>query len=210
MNDNGEKRPADAGRPDEGESDRHDAHDDSLRDPASAGPEPARGAGDPNPDPEPGGDETDAGHRGGNDQDNDQDEAAKLREAMLRLKAEMDNREKRLEREMIKTRKFAVERLVGDLIPVLDSMDQALASAEGAGTEGLQLTRKQALQVLAGHGLEVLDPLGERFDPTWHEAIATQPSESDADDTVLQVLQKGYRLNERLVRPARVIVAKGP
>jgi molecular chaperone GrpE len=141
-------------------------------------------------------------------QPDDGGEAARLREAMLRMKAEMDNREKRLEREMTKSRKFAVERLVRDLIPVLDSMDQALASEPAS--EGMELTRKQALKVLSEHGLEALDPLGERFDPTWHEAIATQPSESDPDDTVLQVLQKGYRLNERLVRPARVIVAKAP
>jgi len=134
------------------------------------------------------------------------DEVMRLREAMLRLKAEMDNREKRLEREMSKSRKFAVERLVRDLIPVLDSMDQALTAEPSS--EGMELTRKQALKVLSEHGLEALDPLGERFDPTWHEAIATQPSDSDADDTVLQVLQKGYRLSERLVRPARVIVAK--
>ena len=140
------------------------------------------------------------------EQSNDVDEVARMREAMLRLKAEMDNREKRLEREMTKSRKFAVERLVRDLIPVLDSMDQALTAEPSS--EGMELTREQALKVLSEHGLEALEPLGERFDPTWHEAIATQPSDSDPDDTVLQVLQKGYRLNERLVRPARVIVAK--
>lgn len=146
--------------------------------------------------------------------DDEGGELARIREAMLRMQAEMDNREKRLEREMAKTRKFAIERLVSDLIPVLDSMDQALAAAGGdaaaAGAEGLELTRKQAIKVLTGHGLDVLDPVGEAFDPTWHEAIATQPSEDQPADTVLQVLQKGYRLNDRLVRPARVIVAKAP
>jgi len=195
-------------------------------------------AADPGVSDEPGGDEpkdapsSDSGNRpdagagdeagapsagsGRDDSDNsdDSDELARMREAMLRLRAEMDNREKRLEREMAKTRKFAVERLVGDLIPVLDSMDQALASAQGedggAGLEGMELTRKQALKVLGDHGLEVLDPLGEAFDPTWHEAITTQPSEEQPADTVLQVLQKGYRLSERLIRPARVIVAKAP
>mgnify|MGYP005841608159 CR=1 FL=1 len=140
------------------------------------------------------------------------EEMARMREAMLRLKAETDNREKRLEREMAKSRKFALESLMRDLLQVLDSMDQALASAdaetEKTAYEGMELTRKQALQVLASHGLEVLDPVGERFDPSWHEAIATQPSEEHQADTVIQVLQKGYRLNERLIRPARVIVAK--
>jgi len=140
------------------------------------------------------------------------EELARMREAMLRLKAEMDNREKRLEREMVKSRKFALEALMRDLVQVLDSMDQALASADAdhaqAAYEGLELTRKQALQVLTSHGLEVLDPLGERFDPSWHEAMATQPSDEYEPDNVAKVLQKGYRLNERLIRPARVMVAK--
>lgn len=140
------------------------------------------------------------------------EELARMREAMLRLQAEIDNREKRLEREMAKSRKFALEAVMRDLVQVLDSMDQALSSADAenaqAAYEGLELTRKQALQVLTSHGLEVLDPVGERFDPSWHEAIATQPSEEFEPDTVAQVLQKGYMLNERLIRPARVIVAK--
>jgi len=144
--------------------------------------------------------------------DSEGEEIARMREAMLRLKAEMDNREKRLEREMAKSRKFALEALMRDLVQVLDSMDQALSSADAenaqAAYEGLELTRKQALQVLTSHGLEMLDPAGERFDPSWHEAMATQPSDEFEPDTVAQVLQKGYRLNERLIRPARVIVAK--
>lgn len=141
------------------------------------------------------------------------EELARMREAMLRLQAEMDNREKRLEREMAKSRKFALEAVMRDLVQVLDSMDQALSSADAenaqAAYEGLELTRKQALQVLTSHGLEVLDPVGERFDPSWHEAMATRPSDEFEPDTVAQVLQKGYMLNERLIRPARVIVAKG-
>ena len=138
-------------------------------------------------------------------------ELAQMKEAMLRLKAEMDNREKRLEREMTKTRKFALEALMRDLVQVLDSMDQALSPADGAADggapEGMELVRKQALQVLSSHGLEVLDPDGEKFDPSWHEAMATQPSEEHEADTIVRVLQKGYRLNDRLIRPARVIVA---
>lgn len=141
------------------------------------------------------------------------EEMERMREAMLRLKAEMDNREKRLEREMTKSRKFALESLMRDLVQVLDSMDQALSSADAENSktayEGLELTHKLALQVLTSHGLEVLDPIGERFDPSWHEAMATQPSDEIEPDCVSQVLQKGYRLNERLLRPARVIVAKG-
>lgn len=141
----------------------------------------------------------------GSDRDS---ELAQLREAMLRMRADIDNREKRMEREMIKARKFAVESLLRDLVPVLDSMDQALAAGDAGATEGMQLTQRLALKALADHGLEVLDPLGEAFDPSWHEAMTTQPAGQQPVDTITQVLQKGYRLNERLVRPARVIVAR--
>lgn len=208
MNEEPRKRP-DSNGPDTEQPTEHDPfRDDALPDDAGAAEEAADAAdgdagGSADQDP-PGGDEAERGASGG-------DELVRVREAMLRMQAEMDNREKRLEREMVKTRKFAIERLVSDLIPVLDSMDQALAATGGGdapGSEGLELTRKQALKVLTGHGLDVLDPVGEAFDPTWHEAIATQPSEDQPPDTVLQVLQKGYRLNDRLVRPARVIVAK--
>ncbi len=138
-------------------------------------------------------------------------QVAQMKEAMLRLKADMDNREKRLEREMAKTRKFALESLMRDLVQVLDSMDQAIAAGEAETgkdvPEGMELVRKQALQVLGSHGLEALVPDGEKFDPTWHEAMATQPSDEHEPDAIVRVLQKGYRLNDRLIRPARVIVA---
>jgi len=153
---------------------------------------------DPEPAPE-------AVHAGG-------DEAAKLKEAMLRMRAEMDNREKRMEREMVKARKFAIEALLRDLVPVLDSIDQALAAgdeaANGAMREGLELTRRLALKVLGEHGLEVIDPLDQPFDPSWHEAMTTRPGTAQAADTVVEVLQKGYSLNQRLIRPARVVVAR--
>lgn len=173
------------------------------------------GAGAPADETDQGDDGGQAGERGQPDQGDardDSEELARMKEAMLRLRAEMDNREKRLEREMAKTRKFALESLLRDLVQVLDSMDQALAAADPDDAEslyeGMELTRKQAIQVLGSHGLEVLDPVGEAFDPSWHEAMTTQPSDEQAPDTILQVLQKGYRLNDRLIRPARVIVAK--
>lgn len=140
------------------------------------------------------------------------EDPARLREAMLRLRAEMDNQEKRMEREMTKARKFALEAVMRDFLPVLDSLDQALTSSEseeaGTASEGLVLTRKLALKALSEHGLEMLEPVGERFDPSWHEAMATQPSDDHEPDTIVNVLQKGYRLHDRLLRPARVIVAK--
>jgi len=141
--------------------------------------------------------------------DGAEQELARTREAMLRLRAEMDNREKRLEREMARTRKFALEALLRDLVPVMDSIDQALAADDAAGDEhGMALVRRQAVKVLGEHGLEVLDPEGQPFDPSWHEAVATEPRDDVEPDTVARVLQRGYRLNERLIRPARVIVAR--
>lgn len=136
-------------------------------------------------------------------------ELARTREAMLRLRAEMDNREKRLEREMTRSRKFALEALLRDLVPVMDAIDQALAAQPSADeAQGMALVRRQAVKVLGEHGLEVLDPEGQAFDPSWHEAVATEPRDDLEPDTVARVLQRGYRLNDRLIRPARVIVAR--
>ncbi len=145
------------------------------------------------------------------DGDSGESEATRLKDALLRLRADMDNREKRMEREMSKARRFALDSLLRDLIPVLDTLDQALGTAVAdveAANEGMELTRRQLLKVLTGHGLEAIDPVGERFDPTWHEAMTMRPAEGQDVDTVAEVLQKGYRLNERLIRPARVVVAK--
>ncbi len=139
------------------------------------------------------------------------DETGRLREALLRTRAEMDNLQKRTEREVEKSRRFAVESLLRDLVPVIDSLDQGIDSAaerEGADSEGLALTRKLLVDTLERHGLEALDPAGEPFDPQWHEAMSMQPSESHDNDSVVTVLQKGYRLHDRLLRPARVIVAR--
>ncbi len=141
------------------------------------------------------------------------DELAQLRETMLRMRADMENREKRLQREMDRSRKFAIDSLLRDLVPALDSLDQALAvaadSPDPTSSEGLELTRKQLLVVLEKHGLKVLDPIGEKFDPSWHEAMTMRPAgEGEEADTVAEVLQKGYLLNERLIRPARVIVVR--
>lgn len=139
------------------------------------------------------------------------EEAGKLRDALLRTRAEMDNLHKRSEREIEKSRRYAVEGLLRDLVPVIDSLDQGLDSAaedQGSATEGLRLTRKLLLDTLTRYGLTVVDPLGERFDPQWHEAMSMQPSREDEPDTILIVLQKGYRLHDRVVRPARVIVSR--
>lgn len=140
------------------------------------------------------------------------EEIGRLRDALLRTRAEMDNLQKRTDRELDKARRFINEALMKDLVPVLDTLDQALENAgadEQRLDEGLRLIQKQLLQSLERHGLVVLDPIGEPFDPEWHEAMSMQPSQEHAPDTVMLVLQRGYKLHGRLLRPARVIVSRG-
>lgn len=136
---------------------------------------------------------------------------AALREEALRERAELDNQRKRLAREVDQARRFANERLLSELLPVLDSLDAGLAAATaetGPLTEGLEATRRQLLKVGADHGMSPLDPLGEAFDPAWHQAVSqASAGEGVAPGTVVQVFQKGYVLNDRLLRPALVVVA---
>ena len=134
-----------------------------------------------------------------------------LRDALLRTRAEMDNLQKRSERELDKARRFINEALMKDLVPVLDTLDQALENTPeeaAAQREGLLLLQKQLLHSLERHGLQMLYPQGEGFNPEWHEAMSLQPSAEHEPDTVMLVLQRGYTLHGRLLRPARVIVAR--
>lgn len=140
-------------------------------------------------------------------------EAAAQRERALRLAAEMENLRRRTARDLENAHRYALERFAAELLPVADSLDLALGSAEDAPEavrEGLAMTLKLLHDIFARHHIEVIDPAGERFDPEFHEAMATQPSTELAPDHVLAVVQKGYRLHERLLRPARVIVSRAP
>jgi molecular chaperone GrpE len=135
---------------------------------------------------------------------------AQLQEERLRERAELDNQRKRLVRDVDMARKFANERLLGDLLPVFDSLDAGLTAAGQAPSplrDGLQMTYQQLLKVASDNGLQVLDPTGQPFNPDHHQAISRAPSAEMADDHVLQVFQKGYLLNERLLRPALVVVS---
>jgi len=114
-------------------------------------------------------------------------------------------------RDIDQARKFANERLLGDLLPVFDSLDAGLAAAgEGASPlkDGLDLTFKQLLKVAGDNGLSVLDPTGEAFNPEHHQAISQADAPGADPGSVVQVFQKGYLLNGRLLRPALVVVAK--
>ena len=135
---------------------------------------------------------------------------AAIKDEALRERAELDNQRKRLARDVDQARKFANERLLSQLLPVLDSLEAGLAasaSETGKLREGMELTLKQLLKVAADNGMAVIDPKGEAFNPDWHQAISQIAAPDVAAGHVAQVFQKGYLLNERLLRPALVVVS---
>ena len=133
---------------------------------------------------------------------------------MMRLRAEIENNRKRAERDLESAHKFALKNFVEALLPIIDSMEmgQAAASADNATLEsireGTQLTMNMLVQVLEKNGLEQIDPVGDKFDPEKHQAISMTEAEGVESNTVVEVMQKGFALNERLVRPAMVVVSK--
>lgn len=138
-------------------------------------------------------------------------EVAQLKNDALRERADLENQRRRLLRDVENARKFANEKLLGDLLPVFDSLDAGLAAATEPGPlrDGLELTHKQLAKVAADNGLSVLDPTGQAFNPEHHQAISqVDPPEGMAPGSVVQVFQKGYLLNDRLLRPALVVVAR--
>jgi molecular chaperone GrpE len=134
-------------------------------------------------------------------------------EKSVRAMAELDNVRRRAEREVANAHRYGLEKLINSLLPVVDSLEQALQLAEKSDDpamhEGLELTMKLFLGALAKYDVQQLDPQGEAFDPQQHEAMTMQESADAEPNTVLAVFQKGYMLNDRVIRPARVIVAKG-
>jgi molecular chaperone GrpE len=139
-------------------------------------------------------------------------ELARHRDAMLRMQAEMENLRKRLERDLERSRRFALERIMKDLLQVRDSMERGLEVPEEGTTvealrEGQELTYKMLVKVMQDHGLEVIDPQGQPFDPELHEAVTVMPAPGAEPNTVVEVLQKGFRLHDRLIRPAMVVVS---
>ena len=132
-----------------------------------------------------------------------------VRDDQLRERAELDNQRKRLARDVDQARRFANERLLGELLPVIDSLERGLQAAGEAQAfrEGVELTLKQLLKVAEDHGLKPVDPAGQGFDPEQHQAVGMVDSAEHPGNTVVQVMQKGYLLNGRLLRPALVMVA---
>ena len=128
--------------------------------------------------------------------------------------AELENFRKRAERDVERAHKYGLEKFIDSLLPVVDSLEQALQSvdqedeAQSSMVEGIELTRKLLLDCFEKHGVTQLNPEGEAFDPQHHEAMSIQEVEGVKPNTVVMVVQKGYLLHDRIVRPARVIVAK--
>ena len=131
---------------------------------------------------------------------------------LLRARADLENGRKRAQRDIEHAHKYGLEKLVTEFLPVKDSVELGLSAAEDAQDvaslrEGMELTLKMLTDAMAKLGLQEVSPEGERFDPNFHQAMTTQPSPEAEPGTVLNVVQKGYVLNERLIRPALVIVA---
>jgi molecular chaperone GrpE len=142
-----------------------------------------------------------------------QAELGKAREQYLRLAAELDNVRKRSEREIENAHRYGIERFAQALLPVIDSFEAALNSENlelDTLLEGQRATLRLLMQAFADAGIASIDPLGEPFDPERHEAMSMLPSPTAEPDSVMDVIQKGYSLHARLLRPARVIVARAP
>ncbi len=140
-------------------------------------------------------------------------EAADNKDLALRTKAEAENIRRRAENDVVSARKYAIEKFASELLAVVDSIEQGLQlKAENdeskAIQDGMELTLKMMLSTLEKFGVEQLNPLEEVFDPQLHEAMTMVPSPEHESNTVIDVFQKGYTLNGRLIRPARVVVAQ--
>lgn len=136
------------------------------------------------------------------------------KEQSLRSQAEAQNVRRRAEQDIEKAHKFGLEKLVNDLLPVVDNLERSLAAIDTSNTafasviEGIQLTHKSLVDALARHQVVAVNPHGEPFDPQLHQAVSAVANQEVEPNTVINVFQKGYTLHGRLVRPAMVVVAK--
>jgi molecular chaperone GrpE len=137
-------------------------------------------------------------------------------EQLLRAQAEMENLRKRLERDVENAHKYALERFALELLPVKDSLEMGLQAAKdnadnaGQLIEGVELTLKMLTSAMEKHGITEVSPDGEPFNPDYHQAMTMQEDAENPANTVLAVMQKGYLLQDRLIRPAMVVVSKPP
>ncbi len=146
--------------------------------------------------------------------DEAQAKVAEYWDQVVRAKAEMENIKRRAQRDVENARKYSVEKFASDLLPVVDSMEQGIETSQSATDvaairEGMVMTTNMLINTLEKQGLIQVHPHGEKFDPEYHEAMSMLESDEIAADHVITVFQKGYQLNGRLVRAARVIVSRG-
>lgn len=145
-----------------------------------------------------------------------EDKAKTEKDSALRAVAEMENIRRRAAQDVEKAQKFALEKFVGELLPVIDSLERAIehtsdeSDAFQAVHEGVELTLKSLLSAVEKFGVAPIDPKGQPFDPNKHQAMSMVESAEVAPNAVLAVMMKGYELNGRVLRPAMVMVAKGP
>jgi molecular chaperone GrpE len=135
------------------------------------------------------------------------------KDEQLRLLAEMDNQRKRMQRDVEAARRYGVERVLSALLPVVDSLERGLSDSAGDPGKlraGVELTLRQLQKALSDQGLETVDPVGQAFDPEQHQAMSVVETGQFDPGTVASVMQKGYRLQDRLLRPALVVVAQEP
>ena len=139
-------------------------------------------------------------------------ERDELQDRLLRSAAEFDNYRKRTDRERRELSDAVSADVISDLLPVLDDMERALAAADETPSAsmraGLELIHKQFLEALRRRGAEPVESVGQDFDPTWHEALSTEPAGDRRDGEIVQEVRRGYRIGSRLIRPALVKVAK--
>lgn len=136
-----------------------------------------------------------------------EDKATQNWERVLRIQADMDNMQRRVERDIANAHKFGLEKFVMELLPVIDSLERAL-DHHSEELEGVNMTLKMFLNVMEKFGVQQVNPISEAFDPQVHQAVSTQVDPNVKPGTVISVMQKGYLLNGRLVRPALVVVSK--
>ena len=142
------------------------------------------------------------------------EQVASAKDQVLRVQAEMQNVRRRAERDVENAHKYALDKFTADLLPVVDNLERALATIDSADeaqkgvSEGLELTLKSITEVLLRHKIEAIDPAGQPFDADLHQAVSMVPNPDLEPNTVMDVFQKGYTLNGRLVRPAMVVVSQ--
>ncbi len=183
-------------------------HADPFRAPGPPAPEPeAPAAEDATPVDEP------VEQNGSEELERVAAERDQYLDALQRLKAEFENYRRRTERDRQAVVTGAQREVVGGLLPVMDNLERAVAALGDRGEEivaGLEMVRGQLAGLLAGHGVEEIEAAGRAFDPNVHEAVAQIPSAEHPDGAVVEVVEKGYRISEHVLRPSRVVVAAAP